>query len=34
VLLKAVMTYGGNLTNPVVADTLHLEYKPIKGLIK
>ncbi|MDR2369619.1 MAG: hypothetical protein LBD63_03250 [Mycoplasmataceae bacterium] len=34
VLLDAIVTYQGYLTNKIVADALHLEYKDIANLIK
>jgi alanine dehydrogenase len=34
VLLNAILTFQGNLTNKIVADALHLEYKNINSLIK
>ncbi|MDR0739629.1 MAG: hypothetical protein LBF00_01985 [Mycoplasmataceae bacterium] len=34
VLFRAIVTYDGNITNKLVADTLHLDFKNIKTLIK
>ncbi|MDR0674803.1 MAG: hypothetical protein LBF36_00845 [Mycoplasmataceae bacterium] len=33
-LMNAIMTYEGHLTNRIVADALHLEYKDIHTLLK
>jgi alanine dehydrogenase len=34
ILLDAILTYDGNLTNKIVADALHLQNKSISSLLK
>ncbi|MDR3330302.1 MAG: hypothetical protein LBS76_03405 [Mycoplasmataceae bacterium] len=34
ILLESIMTYDGNLTNKIAADSLHLQYKTISSLLK